>query len=116
LKDDGTDSEVQRVTRISRSVKALGREFDCPVLVLSQLNRAVELRDDQHPKLHDLRESGAIEQDADIVIGLKRELGTREMDIEVLKNRQGPVGLVKVEFDFTTMTFPPYNAVKEAVS
>jgi len=116
LKDDGTDSEVQRVTRISRNVKALGREFDCPVLVLSQLNRAVELRDDQHPKLHDLRESGAIEQDADIVIGLKRELGTREMDIEVLKNRQGPVGLVKVEFDFTTMTFPPYNAVKEAVS
>ena len=47
---------------------------------------------------------------------MKRELGTREMDIEVLKNRQGPVGLVKVEFDFTTMTFPPYNAVKEAVS
>lgn len=116
LKDDGTDSEVQRVTRISRNVKALGREFDCPVLVLSQLNRAVELREDQHPKLHDLRESGAIEQDADIVVALKRDLGTREMDIEVLKNRQGPVGMIKVEFNFTTMSFPDPNPVREAVA
>ena len=98
LKDPG-DSEVQRVTRISRNIKAIAREFDVPVLALSQLNRAVMHRDDQHPKLHDLRESGAIEQDADVVIGLHRELGTPDLSTEVLKNRHGLVRRVELYFD-----------------
>ena len=92
LLKDGGEQEVQRVTRISRNVKAIAREFDVPVLVLSQLSRAVESRDDKHPKLHDLRETGAIEQDADVVLGLCRELGTHELDMDVLKNRFGPLG------------------------
>ena len=100
LKDGtGIESEVQRVTRISRQVKALAREYDVPVLCLSQLSRAVESRDDKHPKLYDLRESGAIEQDADRVLGLYRVSGEQKMDVELLKNRQGPVGIRSVYLD-----------------
>jgi replicative DNA helicase len=113
LKDPG-DTEVHRVTRISRQIKALAREYDVPVLALSQLSRAVESRDDRHPKLHDLRESGAIEQDADRVIGLHRELGTRDLDIEVLKNRQGNVGRDSLWFDGDKMRFT--EVVGESVS
>ena len=100
LKDGGgNESEVQRVTRISRQVKAIAREYEVPVLCLSQLSRAVESRDDKHPKLYDLRESGAIEQDADRVLGLYRVSGESKMDVELLKNRQGPVGLRTIYLD-----------------
>ena len=102
LKDAG-EQEVQRVTRISRNVKAIAREFDVPVLALSQLNRAVTHREDQHPKLYDLRESGAIEQDADVVIGLHRDLGTPDLDAEILKNRSGNIGRVQLYFDPSAM-------------
>ena len=98
LKDAG-DQEVQRVTKISRMVKAIALEFDVPVLVLSQLSRAVMQREDQHPRLHDLRESGAIEQDADVVLGLHRELGDHITDVEVLKQRQGEIGMAHLDFD-----------------
>jgi replicative DNA helicase len=108
LKDSG-DQEVQRVTRISRNLKAIAREFNVPMLVLSQLNRAVEQREDKHPKLYDLRESGAIEQDADVVLGLSRTLGTPYMDVEVLKNRQGPLDMVKLYFDPDRVTFHEEN-------
>jgi replicative DNA helicase len=104
LKDPG-DQEVQRVTRISREVKATAREFDVPVLVLSQLSRAVESREDKHPRLHDLRESGAIEQDADVVIGLMRRAGDPYIDIEVLKQRQGEVGRRTMFFDMAHHRF-----------
>jgi replicative DNA helicase len=104
LKDNG-ESEVSRVTRISRNVKAIAREFDVPVLTLSQLNRSVESREDRHPKLHDLRESGAIEQDADRVIGLYRREGTNDLDFEALKNRSGPVKRVALYFDAEHMSF-----------
>lgn len=116
LKDDGKETEVQRVTRISRNIKALGREFNCPVLALSQLNRSVELREDQSPKLHDLRESGAIEQDADVVVGLRRELGTPDMWVEVLKNRNGKVGKVRLDFDTQYMVFAKPDPVAAAVA
>lgn len=106
---DQDDNPVNRVTRISRQLKALSREFDVPVLVLSQLNRAVMQRPDQHPQLHDLRESGAIEQDADVVLGLYRPLGQGLTDVDVLKQRRGGVGRVQVWFDqehvrFTELT------------
>jgi replicative DNA helicase len=104
LKDPG-DQEVQRVTRISREVKAIAREFDIPILVLSQLSRAVESREDKHPKLHDLRESGAIEQDADVVIGLMRPPGDPYIDVDVLKQRQGDVGRKTMLFDMAHHRF-----------
>lgn len=111
LKDAG-DQEVQRITRISRNVKALGREFDCPMLVLSQLNRGPEHRDDHHPRLSDIRESGAVEQDADVVLGLYRdralekEFDDSPMDIDILKNRQGPSGVrFTIPFNGDTVSF-----------
>lgn len=104
LKDVG-DQEVQRVTKISRNLKAIAREYKCPILVLSQLNRGVEFREDPHPKLSDMRESGAIEQDADVVLGLSRKLGTNNLDVEILKNRQGPLELVPLWFDPDLVSF-----------
>lgn len=93
LVNDKGDPEVTRITRISRALKAIAREFDCPLLALSQLNRASEARSDRHPMLKDLRDSGAIEQDADVVLGLYRDnLSTPQMDIDILKNRSGPSG------------------------
>lgn len=102
LKDKG-ENDNQRVSKISRYLKALAREYDCPVMVLSQLSRKPEYRDDRHPVLSDLRDSGAIEQDADVVLGLYRDrdldIEDTQMDIEILKNRQGPLARVAVEFD-----------------
>lgn len=90
---DRGDPEVTRITRISRALKAIAREFNCPMLVLSQLNRSSEQRRDRHPRLSDLRDSGAIEQDADLVIGLFREqLYLPDMHADILKNRAGPTG------------------------
>ncbi len=96
---DAGDAEVQRVTRISRNLKAIAREYDVPLLALSQLNRALEGREDKHPQLHDLRESGAIEQDADVVLGLYRPLGTNDMDVDILKARQGGLGRALLYFE-----------------
>lgn len=102
LKDAG-DNEVQRIGRITGNLKAIAGEAECPVLALSQLNRGVEMREDKHPRLADLRDSGAVEQDADIVIGLT-DMGAM-MDVEVLKQRQGANGRLRVRFDGNTTTF-----------
>ena len=97
---DHHESEVTRVTRISRNLKALAREFNVPVLVLSQLNRASESREDGHPRLNDLRDSGALEQDADRVLGLWRPDRASELaDLDVLKARQGPTGRIYLNYD-----------------
>jgi replicative DNA helicase len=102
LKDSG-DNDNQRIGRVSRNLKALAREYDCPMLVLSQLNRRAEYRDDPHPILSDLRDSGAVEQDADVVLGLYRDKDDpsleADLDITILKNRQGPLARVTVPFD-----------------
>ena len=105
------DSMVNQVTEISRSLKALAKEFDVPVLALSQLSRAVESRGGR-PRLSDLRDSGSIEQDADIVMFLHREdRGKDESEktniVEVLieKHRNGPVGKVDLYFDEKSTTF-----------
>ncbi len=97
------DSRTQEISVISRNLKLLARELDCPVIVLSQLSRAPETRTDHRPMLSDLRESGSIEQDADIVLFLyrdeyynKEEAVPGECEVIIAKQRSGPTGTVKV--------------------
>jgi replicative DNA helicase len=107
-----TDNRVQEVSEISRGLKALARELNVPVLALSQLSRAVEGRTSHVPMLSDLRESGSIEQDADIVMFIYREeLYDQETEkkgiaeIHIAKHRNGPVGVVPMRFDPGTTRF-----------
>lgn len=101
----GLENRVQEVSEISRGLKGLARELDIPVIALSQLSRAVESRQDHRPVLSDLRESGSIEQDADIVIFLHREElynpNTERKniaDVIVAKHRNGPIGQIPLRF------------------
>ena len=105
------DSMVNQVTEISRSLKSLAKELDVPVLALSQLNRAVESRGGK-PRLSDLRDSGSIEQDADVVMFIHREdkgkdesEKTNIAEILIEKHRNGPTGKVDLYFDEKTTTF-----------
>ncbi len=107
-----SDNMVQQVTEISRSLKALARELECPVLALSQLNRAVEGRPDQMPRLADLRESGSIEQDADVVLFIYREDKAKKdssrpniADIMIAKHRNGPIGRAELYFNESQVSF-----------
>ena len=117
------DGRVQEISEITQGLKALAKELNVPVLALSQLSRATEQRDDKRPQLSDLRESGSIEQDADVVMFVYREeyylerkepkLGSIEhaewqskmneilgsADLMIGKQRHGPTGNVKVEFE-----------------
>ena len=121
LKYDG--NRVQEISEITQGLKALAKELSVPVLALSQLSRAVEQRDDKKPQLSDLRESGSIEQDADVVLFVFREeyyLEKKEpkpgsiehaewqskmseisglAEILIGKQRHGPTGNIKVEFE-----------------
>jgi replicative DNA helicase len=118
-----TDNRVQEVSEVTQGLKALAKELDIPIVALSQLSRAVEQREDKRPMLSDLRESGAIEQDADIVMFLYRDeyyllrkqpaLGTdkydewlqdcekvrNKLEIIIAKHRNGPVGTVGLYYD-----------------
>jgi replicative DNA helicase len=105
-------SPVQQVSENSRALKALARELNIPVLVISQLSRAVEQRSPQIPRLADLRQSGTIEQDADVVLFIYREDRYRPetsrkniADVIIAKHRNGPVGRVELYFDERTVTF-----------
>ena len=106
------ESIVQQMTETSRSLKGLARELNIPVLALSQLSRAVEQRSPQKPRLADLRDSGSIEQDADVVLFIYREDRYRPettrkniADIIIAKHRNGPVGNAELYFDDKTVTF-----------
>jgi replicative DNA helicase len=118
----GSNNRVQEVSEISRSLKGMARDLDVPVLALSQLSRAVELRPNRRPILSDLRESGSIEQDADVVMFIYREdaYTTAEdweklhpdrpypkgiAEIVIAKHRNGPTGSLQLVFDERTTTF-----------
>jgi replicative DNA helicase len=103
--DTRSENRQQEISEISRSLKILGRELNVPVIAVSQLSRAVEQRTDKRPFLADLRESGAIEQDADLVIFIYRddyyyrdseEKGMAEIILS--KHRNGPTGTIKLAF------------------
>ena len=127
------DNRVQEISEITQGLKALAKELNVPILALSQLSRAVEQRDDKQPQLADLRESGSIEQDADVVMFVYREayylerkqpkLGSIEhaewqskmndvnglADIILGKQRHGPTGTIKVEFEGIYTKFKDLN-------
>jgi replicative DNA helicase len=113
-----SESRQQEISEISRSLKALAREIEVPIIAISQLSRAVESRQDHKPQLSDLRESGAIEQDADVVILLMREdyynlTDTNKgiTDINIAKQRNGPVGTFQLMFVKESVKFVNLDTV-----
>ncbi len=124
------ESRQLEITMISRYIKALARELDIPVMVLSQLNRGPEAREDHRPRMSDLRESGSIEQDADVVMLLHREdyyhhgqkdQGTdneerkddNTAEVIIAKQRNGPTGTVKLTFMEQFTRFENASSVRE---
>lgn len=119
----GGDNRVQEISEISRGLKQLAKELNVPVIALSQLSRSVESRPDQVPKLSDLRESGSIEQDADIVLFLYREDRVKPDtpnknigDVLIAKHRNGPVGKVSLYFQEESATFKNLERAHETAT
>jgi replicative DNA helicase len=120
MDNPGVESRQQQISEISRGIKAVARELSVPVICLSQLNRASEGRDGHRPRMSDLRESGSIEQDADVIMLLHREDYYRmsEPDFQpdniaeviIAKQRNGPTGTVKLTFISKTTRFENLSA------
>jgi len=118
--DRRIENRQQEIALISRSLKALAKELNIPIIALSQLNRAPEAREEHKPRLADLRESGAIEQDADVVLLLNREeVYNRETDkknicdVNIAKNRTGPTKTIQFAFISSYMRFEPLEKMTE---
>jgi len=109
------ENRQQEISSISRGLKALARELEVPVIAVSQLNRSVETREGHTPRMSDLRESGSIEQDADVIILLHREdyydptKRPGEVDLNIAKQRNGPTGRVKLTFRREILRFENYQ-------
>jgi replicative DNA helicase len=116
-----SDNRVQEVSDISRNLKRLAIELNVPVIALSQLSRSVEMRPDQRPKLSDLRESGSIEQDADVVLFIHRppfdetveRPETFDVNLLIEKHRNGPTGEIPLRFH---SRYTSYNELDEHYS
>jgi replicative DNA helicase len=125
MDNPGPESRQQQISEISRGIKAVARELNIPVIALSQLNRASEGRDGHRPRMSDLRESGSIEQDADVIMLLHREDYYRQSEpdfvpdniaeVIVAKQRNGPTGTVKLTFDNKTTTFKNLASQVDAI-
>ncbi len=115
----GGNSHMQ-VTEISKSLKTMAKEFSCPVVCLAQLNRNVESRMDKRPMMSDIRESGSVEQDADVIVLLYRDKYYNRdeenpiLELIVCKNRNGPVGTVMVNYNECTGSIVDIAEKKEA--
>jgi replicative DNA helicase len=125
IDNPGPDNRQQQITEISRAVKSVARELNIPVVCLSQLNRAPEGRDGHRPRMSDLRESGSIEQDADVVMLLHREDYYRmnepdfqpenTADVIVAKQRNGPTGTLKLAFASRTTRFENLSGAADLI-
>ena len=114
-------NRVQEISEISRSLKGLARELHIPIVALSQLSRSVEARPDKRPILSDLRDSGAIEQDADVVMMLYRDdyynedsEAQNQIEVNVIKHRNGAVGRISLFFDRSRMKFADLDNAQQA--
>src|SRR5438105_802079 len=115
MDNPGPENRQQQISEISRGIKAVSRELNIPVIALSQLNRQSEGRDGHRPRMSDLRESGSIEQDADVIMLLHREdyyrmqepdfIPDNIAEVIIAKQRNGPTGTVKLTFDNKTTSF-----------
>ena len=112
------ENRAQELSQITRSLKTMAREFNIPVIALSQLSRNIETRLDKTPVLSDLRESGSIEQDADLVLMLHKNTSDRLnqnqqpvqlIDLIIAKHRNGPTGTVKLKFNKNRTNFHDFN-------
>jgi replicative DNA helicase len=117
-----SENRVQELSQITRSLKTLAREFNIPIIALSQLSRNVENRIDKKPILSDLRESGSIEQDADIVLMLYQNKSSTQVNLDyqlidliIAKQRNGPIGTVKLKFDENRTKFFNFDTLSYQV-